>query len=199
MLQQESAFSFPVPLVLLRAGYNHGTSVVSTEKASAAVAWGGCPHLYTAQGVAGWLSAMTLLDRCGRFQSYKLHSRRGRSISTASIQLNRYFRSPGLVAGFFVGGGLASPALAIRAMAVIGPHSKPANRTRTSESPRAIGRPAQTIERHVSAPWELAGARIEEKPAGERWRRSARRSRRIAASCQHDRTRPLPGGLSVGR
>src|SRR6266481_3732184 len=63
--------------------------------------------------------------------------------------------------------------------------SQPTAGTRTSESPRAAGRPAQTIERHVSASWGLAGVWMGEKPAGERWRRSARR--------------PLPEGLSVGR
>src|SRR5260370_6281486 len=35
--------------------------------------------------------------------------------------------------------------------------SQPTAGTRTSESPRAAGRPAQTIERHVSASWGLAG------------------------------------------
>ncbi len=65
----------------------------------------------------------------------------------------------------------------------------------------------RVIERRVSARWVLAGVRMEEKSAGERWRkivggprvwRLAQRPRRIVASRQHGRMKPFPEGLSVG-
>ena len=54
----------------------------------------------------------------------------------------------------------------------------------------------RVIEFRVSAQWALARIPLGEKSAGEFL---ARRPRRIAASFQHDSTRLLPEGLSVGR
>jgi hypothetical protein len=83
---------------------------------------------------------------------------------------------------------------------------------RTEPAPASLLGPLEgrcrVIEYRVSALWELAGARMEEKSAGERWRKvvgahriwsSAQRHRRIVASCQRDRMRPFLEGLSVGR
>jgi len=88
------------------------------------------------------------------------------------------------------------------------PHSRARGRNPHQRVSQGREGRCRVIEYRVSALWELAGARMEEKSAGERWRkvvgahriwRSAQRHRRIVASCQHDRMRPFLEGLSVGR